>query len=61
VWNIGNRYTIKSMPYLHATGKNIPRLTTSKLSQINDLCGFRQRTENPRVGGSIPPLATINQ
>ncbi|SRR5258706_728095 len=26
---------------------------------INELGAFRSWTENPRVGGSIPPLATI--
>jgi len=26
---------------------------------INNLPGFEIWTENPRVGGSIPPLATI--
>jgi hypothetical protein len=26
---------------------------------VNDLGGSRTWTENPRVGGSIPPLATI--
>jgi len=27
--------------------------------QVNGLINFRTWTENPRVGGSIPPLATM--
>jgi hypothetical protein len=30
-----------------------------KCIMINELAGFRTWTENPRVGGSIPPLVTI--
>jgi hypothetical protein len=28
---------------------------------VNGLINFRTWTENPRVGGSIPPLATIKK
>ncbi len=34
------------------------RLPNGRFAQVAQL--VEQRTENPRVGGSIPPLGTIN-
>ena len=39
--------------------RNIGHRQASFLLVFNNLAGFGARTENPRVGGSIPSLATI--
>jgi hypothetical protein len=59
VWNIAERDLYKSGNYPRVTAGNIPRFAYYNFRLINGLMRFRTRTENPRVGGSIPPLATI--
>jgi hypothetical protein len=59
VWNIAERDLYKSGSYPRVTARNIPRFACYNFCLINGLMRFRTRTENPRVGGSIPPLATI--
>jgi hypothetical protein len=44
---------------MHVSRRNIGHRQTSLFLVFNNLAGFGARTENPRVGGSIPPLATI--
>jgi hypothetical protein len=61
VWNIVEQYLGKSGSYPPVSTANIPRFAEDNRFVINSLEGFRTRTENPRVGGSIPPLATIIQ
>jgi len=39
--------------------ENIGRLRGKCCSNVSHLARFEAGTENPRVGGSIPPLATI--
>src|ERR1700680_3634789 len=53
-------YLWKSGAYLCVTAQNIPSSGRSDWRKISGLEGFRPWTENPRVGGSIPPLATTN-
>ena len=43
--------------YLMTTVVNLPIIQSSIYAQIAQL--VEQRTENPCVGGSIPPLGTI--
>jgi hypothetical protein len=57
-WNIATRYLPESDSYPRVTAENIPESLGKNLNVFNDLVCFRNGTENPRVGGSIPPLAT---
>jgi hypothetical protein len=59
VWNIVEAYLDESGPYLCVTAENIPRVQQPDRFLFNKLGRFGPRSENPRVGGSIPPLATI--
>jgi hypothetical protein len=45
--------------YLCETRRNIPHRSQKNPYDLNKLDRFGVWTENPRVGGSIPPLATI--
>jgi hypothetical protein len=58
-WNIATRYLPESDSYPRVTAENIPESLGKNLNVFNDLVCYRNGTENPRVGGSIPPLATI--
>jgi hypothetical protein len=49
----------KTAPYLYVTQQNISQLVGEKISEISRLIRFNAPPENPRVGGSIPPLATM--
>jgi hypothetical protein len=52
----------KSAHYPCACSRYIPQFGLTKLRAFSALLRFSLRTENPRVGGSIPPLATnINE
>ena len=61
MWNIAKRDLYKSGTYLSVTRRNIPRFACYNFCLINGLVRFQPRTENPRVGGSIPPLAILNE
>jgi hypothetical protein len=54
-------YLRKSAIYRRVTIRNISQVPPEKCFDMNTLVAFRPRTENPRVGGSIPPLATIQR
>jgi hypothetical protein len=60
VWNITKPYPCKSGAYLTVTAQNIPQVHRLNCFVFNGLNRFGPRAENPRVGGSIPPLATTN-
>ncbi len=47
------------MAYLAVSGRNIRQSAWYILFRSNELLILGLWTENPRVGGSIPPLATI--
>jgi hypothetical protein len=51
----------KSVSYLLASRRNIRHWMGSSRRLINGLVRFGARAENPRVGGSIPLLATIKK
>jgi hypothetical protein len=59
LWNIANAYPGESGAYLYETRRDIPHLSVKNPCELNKLDRFGLWTENPRVGGSIPPLATI--
>jgi hypothetical protein len=59
LWNSPDAYPGESGAYLCATVQDIPHFSRKNLCELNKLDGFGLWTENPRVGGSIPPLATI--
>jgi hypothetical protein len=46
--------------YLPVSRQNISHFGREKVRGIKALFRFKAPPENPRVGGSIPPLATIN-
>src|SRR6516162_1118340 len=52
-------YLRKSGSYRYVSPQNISQISEESHRSINGLSGFEDWTENPRVGGSIPPLATI--
>ena len=60
VWNIRTSYLHESEAYPCVTPRNIPQVLQRISIEFNQLSRFWGWTENPRVGGSIPPLATIN-
>jgi hypothetical protein len=60
VWNIPQSYLYETGPYLPVTTRNIPQFAHQNSFFFSNLAEFGPRSENPRVGGSIPPLATIN-
>jgi hypothetical protein len=49
----------KTEDYLPVGGQNISHFGREKVRGINALFHIEAPPENPRVGGSIPPLATI--
>jgi hypothetical protein len=57
-WNIFGSYLRESGTYLSVTARSIPLLVRLKTLIIIGLRHFKAGTENPRVGGSIPSLAT---
>jgi hypothetical protein len=59
VWNIVEAYLDESGLYPCVTAENIPRVQQPDRFLFNKLGRFGPPPENPRVGGSIPPLATI--
>jgi hypothetical protein len=59
VWNTNERHLAKSGAYLPVTEQDIPHSESQKSMLMNGLERFGTWTENPRVGGSIPPLATM--
>jgi hypothetical protein len=59
VWNIFGPYLRETGTYLDVSTRNIPQFGWYNSFYIRWLGAFRTRTESPRVGGSIPPLATI--
>jgi len=61
VSNIKWRYLGESAPYVPVSRRNIGLRDASFGHQISDIIRFGPWTENPRVGGSIPPLAILNQ
>src|ERR1700689_230319 len=50
----------KTGAYLPVSRQNISHFGREKVRGIKALFRFKAPPENPRVGGSIPPLATIN-
>ena len=58
VWNIYPPYLHETGTYLGVSGQNIPQIVERADLVLSDLHDFGPRAENPRVGGSIPPLAT---
>jgi len=58
----GVKYQVAvSIEFSHLSERNSPKYFTALMTNsccVNRLRRFRPRTENPRVGGSIPPLAT---
>jgi hypothetical protein len=60
LWNISDAYPGESGAYPYETRRNIPHFSIKNLRELNKLDRFGVWTENPRVGGSIPPLATTN-
>jgi len=65
-WNVRLELPLASQSHAHRGRPNSPRAnptSSDNRCRFFDLLapGLRQRaTENPRVGGSIPPLATIH-
>jgi hypothetical protein len=59
VSNIECRYLEESEPYVPISRRNIGHGSLSFLREFRHLTRFGAGTENPRVGGSIPSLATI--
>jgi hypothetical protein len=51
-------YLAETGTYLGVSARNIPQIEDESSFLFSYLAGFWQRSENPRVGGSIPPLAT---
>jgi hypothetical protein len=58
--NIKWRYLGESGPYVRVSPRNIGHHGVSFRYDFSDIVRYWHWTENPRVGGSIPPLATIN-
>src|SRR6516162_10224293 len=52
-------YLRKSGSYRYVSPQNISQISEESHRSIKGLSSFEDWTENPRVGGSIPPLATI--
>jgi len=59
LWNILVPYPGETGTYLGVSDRNIPQIVQRESLIFSDLVGIESRAENPRVGGSIPPLATI--
>jgi hypothetical protein len=58
LWNILVPYPGETGTYLGVSARNIPQIVQRESSILSNLVGIESRAENPRVGGSIPPLAT---
>jgi hypothetical protein len=61
LWNILVPYPGETGTYLGVSDRNIPQIVQRESLIFSDLVGIESRAENPRVGGSIPPLATNNK
>ena len=59
VWNIYLSYLHETGTYLSVSARNIPQNVLRRPLIFSHLGENEARAENPRVGGSIPPLATI--
>jgi hypothetical protein len=58
LWNILRPYLGETGAYLGVSARNIPQIERQSSLVFRYLSRFGPRAENPRVGGSIPPLAT---
>jgi len=59
LWNILVPYLGETGTYLGVSARNIPQNVLRRPLIFSRLRENKSRAENPRVGGSIPPLATI--